>query len=137
MKLHNTFDSLILAFKIFSLLTLTTIFLYWSATAIVKFKSWPTSSKVSYRYGDDGHGNIDFPAISICMDSFYRIASSSKGMKYMCPPSHFIGNFFESLKYCTAKKTEGERKIYRSGNYFPNINSGNEVFSYFRNETSN
>ena len=126
MKLFNIFDSLISALKVFSLLTLTIIFLYWSATAIVKFKSFPTSSTVAYRFGDDGHGNIDFPAISICMDSYYWIAESLNGMKYKCRRSSsmqekFVKKFVESLENCTATTTEGESKIYRSVTYFPNI----------------
>ena len=97
-----------MAFKVFSLLTLTIIFLYWSATAIIKFKSLPTTSTVAYRFGDDGHGNIEFPAISICIDSFDHIAGSPSGMKYKCRPYTFNSKFFESLKYCTATTTEGK-----------------------------
>ena len=112
MKFHNFFESLILALKVFSLLTFTTIFLYWSTTAIIKFKSWPTSSSVAYRFGDDGKGNIDFPAITICFDSFNWMASKSSatGMKYKCSRNrkYYINNFYESLEDCTATTTEGE-----------------------------
>ena len=118
MKNFNVFDSLILAFKVFSLLTLTAIFLYWSATAIVKYKSLPTSSTVAYRFGDDGHGNIDFPAISICLDTsffFSSIAKLSTGMKYKCRPGYGnLRNFFESLENCTASTPEGESRICKS-----------------------
>ena len=115
--IHNVLNSLMLAFKVFSLLTLTTIFLYWSATAIVKFKSLPTSSTVAYRFGDDGHGNIDFPAISICLNAFYfffALTSLLNGMKYKCRPGHWsrVENFVESLENCTASTSEGESKIY-------------------------
>ena len=109
MELHKIFDSFIMAFKVFSLLTLTIIFLYWSATAIIKFKSLPTTSTVAYRFGDDGHGNIDFPAITICLDSFQYIARSLNGMKYKCHQSNFIQKFYESLEDCTAKTTGGEK----------------------------
>ena len=126
MKTHKVLDNFIMAFKILSLMTLTSIFLYWSATAIFKFKSSPTSSTVAYRFGDDGQGNIDFPAISICMDSYYWIAESLNGMKYKCRRSSsmqekFVKKFVESLENCTATTTEGESKIYRSVTYFPNI----------------
>ena len=116
-RAHNVLDSLILAFKVFSLLTLTTVFLYWSTTAIVKFKSLPTSSTVAYRFGDDGHGNIDFPAISVCLDTsffFSKIYKLVNGIKYKCRPSGNVENFVESLKNCTASTPEGESKIYRS-----------------------
>ena len=113
---HNVLNSLILAFKVFSLLTLTTIFLYWSTTAIVKFKSLPTSSTVAYRFGDDGHGNIDFPAISICLETdffFTSLQGILNGIKYKCRPG-YVENFAESLEFCTASTPEGESKIYRS-----------------------
>ena len=112
MKNHNVFKSLILAFKVFSLLALTVIFLYWSATAIVKFKSLPTSSTVAYRFGDDGHGNIDFPAISICLETDFFFTSLNRllnGIKYKCRPN--VENFVESLENCTASTSGGENKI--------------------------
>ena len=56
-----------LVFRFLSLLTFTSIFIYWSITAIIKYKSGKTVSSVSYRFGDDGHGNINFPAITICL----------------------------------------------------------------------
>ena len=56
-----------LVFKALSLLTFISIFLYWSITAILKYKSGETLSSVAYRFGDDGHGNIKFPAITICL----------------------------------------------------------------------
>ena len=119
MEVHNIFNSLILAFKIFSLLTLTTIFLYWSATAIVKFKSLPTSSTVAYRFGDDGHGNIDFPAISICMDDLGPIVKSPNGMKYNCRKSlPSYTKFFDILKYCTFTTTDGERNLKISNLFY-------------------
>ena len=119
MKLHNTFNSLILAFKVFSLVTLTIIFLYWSATAIIKFKSLPTSSTVAYRFGDDGHGNIDFPAISICMDDLGPIVKSPYGMKYNCRKSlPSYTKFFDILKYCTFTTTDGERNLKISNLFY-------------------
>ena len=130
--IHNVLNSLMLAFKVFSLLTLTTIFLYWSATAIVKFKSLPTSSTVAYRFGDDGHGNIDFPTISVCLNTFYFFLALNgllNGLKYKCRPNSHVDskrntpyntmqynveNFVESLENCTAATPEGESKMFRS-----------------------
>ena len=56
-----------LVFRFLSLLSFTSIFIYWSITAIIKYKSGEKVSSVSYRFGDDGHGNINFPAITICL----------------------------------------------------------------------
>ena len=120
MKCHNIFNSSILALKVFSLLTLTIIFLYWSATATIKFKSLPTSSTVAFRFGDDGHGNIDFPAISICMDDLglSRIVRFYEMMGYDCHlwQMPINSNFYEILKYCNFTTTDGER-FYRSLTY--------------------
>ena len=56
-----------IVFKVLSLLSFTSIFIYWSIAAIIKYKSGKTVSSVAYRFGDDGHGNIKFPAITICL----------------------------------------------------------------------
>ena len=83
-KLHRGFESLILGFKFISILALILIFLYWSIIAIIHYESGPISSSVSYRFGDDGHGNYEFPAITICLDSFKWIGMSPNGMLNNC-----------------------------------------------------
>ena len=59
-------------------MSLIVIFLYWSIEAIFKFSSMPITSTVSYRFGDDGNGKIEFPTISICLASFELIGKSKK-----------------------------------------------------------
>ena len=56
-----------IVFKVLTLLSFTSIFIIWSIAAIIKYKSGKTVSSVAYRFGDDGHGNIKFPAITICL----------------------------------------------------------------------
>ena len=43
-----------------------------------KFSSMPITSTVSYRFGDDGKGNIRFPTISICLESFEKFIGKIK-----------------------------------------------------------
>ena len=70
MNLVTSFISII---KSTGLVAFATIFIYWSIAAILKFASVPITSTVSYRFGDDGNGNIQFPTISICLDSFEQM----------------------------------------------------------------
>ena len=83
-KLLRGFERLILGLKFLCILAFIIIFLYWSITAVILFKSGPISSSVSYRFGDDGHGNYEFPAITICLDSFKWIGMSPNGMMNKC-----------------------------------------------------
>ena len=104
----KVFDGFILSLKILSLCTFTSIFLYWSITAIIKFKSGPTTSTVSDKFGDDGHGSYVFPAITICLDTFNQFALYPNGMKKNCHSNGFFGkfitDFYQALKYCTYYK---------------------------------
>ena len=105
MNLQKVFDILILIFKLLSLLTFTTIFLYWSIAAIIKFESKPTTSAISYTFGDDGQGNYEFPAITICLETFDWITMSPNGMRKNCTRQYLwmlpIKTFEEVLGNCT------------------------------------
>ena len=105
MKVFDGYDVFMKSLKILSLCTFTTIFLYWSIKAIIKFNWGPTTSSVSVKFGDDGQGNYDFPATTICLDTntFNQYA-----MKKNCSSSKsffgkVISDFYEALKYCTYK----------------------------------
>jgi sulfur carrier protein ThiS len=52
--------------KGFFVVTLAVIFFYLAAKSIEKYWSYPVSSKITYKYGEDGQGNGHFPAISFC-----------------------------------------------------------------------
>ena len=117
MKIYKTIESFIISLKILSLLVFTSIFLYWSINAIIKFKSSPTTSTVSYKFGDDGHGNFDFPAITICLGTFNWI-TLSPGMINNCSRNSIyllgtgkkiyasIASFYKALIQCTADKNQ-------------------------------
>lgn len=115
MKSYKTIDSFIISLKILSLLVFTSIFLYWSINAIIKFNSSPTTSTVSYKFGDDGHGNFDFPAITICLGTFnwitlspQMIANCSRITFYSLATGKMlyadINSFYKALIQCTADK---------------------------------
>ena len=98
-------DVFISSIKAVSVLALTTIFMYWSISAIKKYISVPISSTVTYKFGDDGYGNINFPVITICLDSFKRIALS--GMSNNCSMGwRRIDNFHDALRFCTYDSTQ-------------------------------
>ena len=113
MKIYKAIDGFILTLKVISVLFFSSIFLYWSINAIIKYRSQPTLSTVAYKFGDDGHGNFEFPAITICLDTFNWI-TLSPGMKNNCTrpiTKMFWGNyvdfginsFYDALKRCTAE----------------------------------
>ena len=43
-------------------------FIIWLINAIEKFKALPTSSKVSFKYGDEGDKLLRFPIVTLCKD---------------------------------------------------------------------
>ena len=114
-KLNRGFDSLLLGFKFISILAFILIFLYWSIIAIIHYNSGPISSSVSYRFGDDGHGNYEFPAITICLDSFKWIGMSPNGMKNNCysaiKDTAFVDDsLLYHLMYCTYDKHKADKQ---------------------------
>ena len=46
------------------------VFFFWGFQALQKFLLDPVSSSISVTNGDDGHGNLIFPAITICLRNF-------------------------------------------------------------------
>ena len=115
MEIHNVFNHIL---KSLSVLGLYTVFMYWSINAISKYIDRPISSKVTYMYGDDGKGNIDFPAITICLDKFQWVALSR--MTKNCSVTwNQIESFSDGLGYCTAENTDNDTEYdyYSSGSY--------------------
>ena len=112
MKVYKAIDGFILTLKILSVVIFTIIFLYWSINATIKLKSKPTVSTVAYKFGDDGQGNFQFPAITICQDTFDWM-TLSPGMKGKCSRTKGqpIQHFHEALKSCTAKNDESSTDL--------------------------
>ena len=118
--MNKLIDILLLSFKTLGLICCTLIFGYWSILAIEKFKSGPVTSTVSYTFGDDGHGNYAFPAVTICLDSFERIVNSPNGMKNKCSGVH--PQFYMSLKVCTSEnKGKQSEETTEGGGMFGNM----------------
>ena len=105
MKIHDGFDIFIRILKLLCMLSFCAVFMYWSINAISKYINGPISSTVSYKFGDDGHGNIDFPAISICLNSFKWVAWSR--MLNNCS-TNAIFDVSAALKYCTNDNTQSQ-----------------------------
>ena len=115
--------------KALSVMGFTTIFMYWSIAAVTKYMSVPITSTVSYKFGDDGHGSIVFPTVTICLESFKWIVKS-QGMNSRCMTENF-DNFYDALLWCTydsreSPKTTTEYSLI--GNLFdePNVDPINK-----------
>ena len=50
----------------FFFLLFSLIFLVWLINSLDRYNSMSASSKISFRYGDDGDRLVKFPSISIC-----------------------------------------------------------------------
>ena len=99
------FDSFIRILRLLGTVGFCAVFMYWSINAISKYIDGPISSTVSYRFGDDGYGNIDFPAITICLDSFQWVVFSK--ILNNCSTNSIL-KFSEALKYCTNDNTQSQ-----------------------------
>ena len=54
----DLFKWTILVCRIGIVLTFASIFMFWSATAILKFASEPINSNIRFQYGDDNSGKV-------------------------------------------------------------------------------
>ena len=84
MEHQKVLDIFIFGLKSFFFLVCFVLFLKITLDSLILYQSWPTTSSVSYRFGDDGRGNYEFPAITICLDSFKWIGMSPNGMLNNC-----------------------------------------------------
>ena len=50
-------------------------FLFWLYGAISNYQSLPTTSKVFYKYGDDGNKNIVYPSVTFCTNPVQNVTS--------------------------------------------------------------
>ena len=68
-------------------------FMIWLINAIEKFRALPTSSKVSFKYGDEGDKLLRFPIVTLCKD-FKSVQNMCSSTDYYESP-YFI-NYIES-----------------------------------------
>ena len=71
--------------------------------ALQKFNSNPVSSSISFINGDDKHGNLQFPALTICLDNLAK--NFEKSLEQNCP-SHWIQDYYQIFEYCIEEKVE-------------------------------
>ena len=88
-------------FKGFSAFALLCLFLYWSYYAIDKFLDEPISTQISYRFGDDDKGLIEFPAVSIC-----PLRAKVLAEKFLNCPQDSFDSFDDMLFRCFAKNSD-------------------------------
>lgn len=67
---HGCIKSVSRVARLLGTVALALTFTFWGHQAIVKFISKPISTKVYFRNGDDGFGNIQFPALTICLSDY-------------------------------------------------------------------
>ena len=138
--MRDGFDTFMRILRLLGTLGFCSVFMYWSFTAISKYIEGPISSAVSYQYGDDGHGYIDFPAMTICLNSFKWIRKTA--MSNNC--SYYgAGTFADALSYCTDDNSQSQTTTTKTtttwcGGMFmvgcSNIDDGNENKAYpFKN----
>ena len=72
------------------------VFIFWGMQALQKFNSNPVSSSISFTNGDDKHGNLQFPALTICLHNlgFYF----EESLERHCP-SHWIHYYYYYIYY--------------------------------------
>ena len=97
MKVNGHFSKTFRFLLAFSLLIL---FLYWSHKAIRKYMDEPISTQISYRFGDEDDGLIEFPAVSIC-----PLRHKSLAEKFNCSMIN-EDDFSELWFYCFASKND-------------------------------
>ena len=112
MEHQKVLDIFIFGLKSFCFLAFFVLFLYLSLDALIRYQSWPTTSSVSYRFGDDGRGNYEFPAITICLDSFKWIGMSPNGMLNNCNRSVLPNQMVYYLRYCSYDMHKHEGEFY-------------------------
>ena len=81
------------------------VFAFWGTQALQKFNSKPVSSSISFINGDDKNGNLQFPALTICIDTLQF--HFEKSLEQHCP-SHWIQEYFNIFEYCVAEEKAEE-----------------------------
>ena len=77
MESKGTFSRI---FKGISAVALLCLFMYWGYVAICKYIEQPISTQISYRFGDEDDGLIEFPAVTFCPLKHMSLAN-----KLNCP----------------------------------------------------
>ena len=136
----NFLKCLVKFLKFFGFIFCILTFAFWSHKALTKYISAPISSHISYKNGDDNLGNITFPAISICLQSYNALANKENtDLIQHC--SHKSFNFYHRLFAYCYKLSGNQNELLGSSNdqdsyYFPNWIEPTvkpEIIHYFNN----
>ena len=66
------------AIRLFSILVLISVFIYWAIGAYMKYELEPISTSTEYRLGDDDLGNFSLPVITFFLAENFRIPKCKK-----------------------------------------------------------
>ena len=112
--------------KIICCLICWIVFFFWGLQAFRKYFSHPISSSITFKNGDDGLGNLTFPAITICVLNFNQYLSQIlfEGSVPRCEV-HSINHFSHALQRCISLGPQNEdlettEDYYGFGNLFGN-----------------
>ena len=64
--------------RLFLILVLISVFIYWAIGAYVKYELEPISTSTEYRLGDDDLGNFSLPVITFFLQENFRIPKCKK-----------------------------------------------------------
>ena len=81
------------------------LFLVWLYQAVNNYQSWATSSKVSYKYGDEGDKLVRFPSVSICQMGDFG-AEDKSGIIY----ENNVGSVWKNVNMCQKLKLRSSAK---------------------------
>ena len=93
--------------KVLGTLVCWSVFFFWAFQALEKFISRPVSTSISVLNGDDGMGNLVYPAITICvsnLDDHLDQVLFYGDVKHCSFPGH---NYYQYLAVCTSMANDG------------------------------
>ena len=111
------------------------VFFYWGLQAFQKFFSHPISTSITFKNGDDGLGNLNFPAITVCVLNYHQYLSEFLFKNMRKCEAHSINDFSHALQSCISlgpSTNEGSgttEDYYGFGNLFDNDNQ--DTFDLF------
>ena len=112
------------------------VFFFWGFQAIQKFLSDPVSSSISVTNGDDGHGNLIYPAITICLRNFHSHLQSILLGNNQRRCSGLVVNYESFLQACISMGTSDSstttttttESFYGFGDWFGDDDDNYELF---------
>ena len=121
------------AIRLFSILILLLVFVYWTITAYGKYLDQPTSTTTEYRLGDDDMGNLTLPIFTFCTavgnqmpkcklkhqkKLLIRGAATDAAVECMKEYDD-INEFYKAISYNNPIKRKSSTKVHNRFKYTP------------------